>query len=324
MAARGGIVAILDSTSQIIGHRWLIPLIAVFLITHSPAVILAAPEPQQKETVHASKCMYYSDNESYENARQQALVKIAREAVQRHRIYVQSATRVKNLQLEEDIIATTSSAMLKEFTIEKEERKIQEICLTISAQLDLQTTEETIRQRLTAKEVAKEAQDAVTTQKQDFALTVWTNKPSNTFLEHDRLIIYVKSERDAYLRLDYFQADGTVLHLVPNVYRGQAKIEAGKTYAFGDANSPEEFIIQGPFGDEVINAMASLTPIVLSKEPTGPTSDSRTYIQSSLRGVKLQQKVTTAVSLPMKTESTDAQAFKGQSAKTGPMPPAKP
>lgn len=317
-------MSILDRTSQIIRHRVIPPLIGVLLSTHSPAVILAAPESQQKETVHASRCYRYGDQESYDGARKSAVTIALREAVQSHRIFVEAATKVKNFQLEDDIIATTSSAMLKELKVEKEERKEQEVCVTISARLDLRTTEETIRQRLAAKEVATEAQDAVATQKQDFALTVWTSKPSNNFLEHDRLIIYVKSERDAYLRLDYFQADGTVMHLVPNVYRGQAKIEAGKTYAFGDANSPEEFIIQGPFGDEVINAMASLTPIVLSNEPTGPTSDSRTYIRSSLRGVRLQQKVTTAASLSMKTESTDTQAFKGQSAKTGPMPPAKP
>jgi hypothetical protein len=45
------------------------------------------------------------------------------------------------------------------------------------------------------------------------------------------LVIYVQSDRDAYLKLDYFQADGTVVHLVPNVYRGQAFIKGGKKYA---------------------------------------------------------------------------------------------
>lgn len=317
-------MAILDKTSRIIKRRVITPLIGILLSVHSPAVVLAAPESQQKETVHATRCYRYGDQESYDGARKSAVAIALKEAVQSHRIFVEAATKVKNFQLEDDIIATTSSAMLKELKVEKEERKEQEVCVTISARLDLQTTEETIRQRLAAKEVAKEAREAVATQRQDFALTVWTNKPSNNFLEHDRLIIYVKSERDAYLRLDYFQADGTVMHLVPNVIRGQAKIEAGKTYAFGDANSPEDFIIQAPFGDEVINAMASQTPIVLSNEPTGPTSDSLTYIKSSLRGVRLQQKVATAVSLSMKTESAETRAFKAESGNTGTPTPAKP
>lgn len=317
-------MAIVDRALQIIQHRTITPLIGVLLSVLSPAVIFAAAEIQQKELVHASRCYRYGDQESYDAARKSAVAIALREAVQSHRIFVEAATKVKNFQLEDDIIATTSSAMLKELTVEKEERKQQEVCVTIRAQLDIQTTEETIRQRLAAKEVAQEAREAVETQRQDFALRVWTNKPSNNFLEHDRLIIYVKSERDAYLRLDYFQADGSVMHLVPNVMRGQAKIEAGKTYAFGDADSPEAFIIQAPFGDEVINAMASQTPIVLSSEPTGATSDSRTYIKSSLRGVRLQQKVATTVSLSMKTESAETRAFKAGSEHTSAPTQAKP
>ena len=268
--------------------------------------VAAAESPRQKESVRGTYCYHYGDDQSYKIARETAFNLALREAIRSHRVYIEAATRVKNFQLEDDIIASTSEALLKEAKAEKEERKPQEVCLTVSASLNPSTTEETIRQRLAAKEVAIEAKEAVASPTQEFGLKVWTNKPTNSFIEQDPLIIYVKSERDAYLKLDYFQADGTVVHLVPNVYRGQAKIEAGKTYTFGDDSSPEQFVIQAPYGDEVINAMASVLPFDLTNAPTSPTSNSRTYIQSTLRGVGLRP---TAASVSLKTESAAANKF---------------
>ena len=195
---------------------------------------------------------------------------------------------------------TKSPALLKEAIVEKEDRKPQEVCLTVSASLNPSTTEETIRQRLAAKEVAIEAQAAGVPSQQDFGLKVWTNKPTNSFVENERLIIFVKSERDVYLKLDYFQADGTVAHLVPNKYRGQGHITGGRTYAFGDDTSPEQFIVQAPYGDEVIKAIARLTPFDLSNEPTEVISDSRAYI-TNLRGIRL---IGAESSVSLKTEST--------------------
>lgn len=80
-----------------------------------------------------------------------------------------------------------------------------------------------------------------------FRLKVWTNKDSDTWREGERLVIYVWSERDAYLMLDYDQANGEVVHLVPNLFTQQAFIRAGQTYSFGGPNSPFDFVIRPPF-----------------------------------------------------------------------------
>ena len=275
-------------------------LIVTTVVLANISSMAATESPRQKESVRGTYCYHYGDDQSYKIARETAFNLALREAIRSHRVYIEAATRVKNFQLENDIIASTTAALLKEAIVEKEDRKPQEVCLTVSASLNPSTTEETIRQRLAAKEVAIEAKTAAIPAHQDFGLKVWTNKPTNSFVENERLIIYVKSERDVYLKLDYFQADGTVAHLVPNKYRGQGHITGGRTYAFGDDTSPEQFIVQAPYGDEVIKAIARLTPFDLSNEPTEVISDSRAYI-TNLRGIRL---IGAESSVSLKTEST--------------------
>ena len=276
-------------------------LILGTLTVAPPSSFSAADSPQAKETVRASYCYRYGDDEAFTKARETAINIALKQAIRSHRVFVESSTRVKNFQLDDDIIATTSVAMLKDTIVEKEERKPQEVCVTVAASLNPSSTEEMIRQRLAAKEVAIEAKAAVVPAQQGFGLKVWTNKPANSFVENERLIIYVKSDRDAYLKLDYFQANGTVAHLVPNVYRGQGHITGGTTYAFGDDTSPEQFIVQEPYGDEVIKAIASVTPFDLSNQSVEVIGDSRAYIRTNLRGIKL---VAAESSVSLKTEST--------------------
>lgn len=299
--------------------RGLIAILILGTLTVAlPPPISATDSSQEKETVHARHCYRYGDDETFNKARETAISIALKQAIRSHRVFIESSTRVKNFQLEDDIIATTSVAMLKNMTVEKEERKPQEVCVTVTASLNTNSAEELIRQRLAAKEVALEAKAAVVPAQQDFGLKVWTNKPTNSFVENERLIIYVKSDRDAYLKLDYFQANETVAHLVPNKYRGQGHITGGKTYTFGDDTSPEQLIIQEPYGDEVIKAIASVTPFDLSNEPVEGIGNSRDYITSKLRGIRL---VAAESSVSLKTESAavseQAQAAK-KSAPPGP------
>lgn len=302
-------------------HRQGLGLIAILILgtltVAPPPRVSATDSSQEKETVRASHCYRYGDDEAFTKARETAINIALKQAIRSHRVFIESSTRIKNFQLDDDIIATTSVAMLKGTTVEKEERKSQEVCVTVTASLNTNSAEELIRQRLAAKEVALEAKTAVVPAQQDFGLKVWTNKPTNSFVEHERLIIYVKSDRDTYLKLDYFQANGTVAHLVPNKYRGQGHITGGKTYAFGDETSPEHFIVQEPYGDEVVKAIVSVTPFDLSNEPVEIVSDSRAYIKTNLRGIKL---VAAESSVSLKTESAAVSEQK-QAATKKPLPP---
>lgn len=271
--------------------------------------------PAALETVRGSGCYKFGDEETPAKARRGAIAIAQEQAIRSHRVFVESSTRVKNFQLEEDLIQTASAAMLQNVKIENEERKAQEICVALTAQISPVSIDDMIRQRLGAKEIVQTAQSVLVPSQASFGLKVWTNKPEGRYLEGEKLVIYVQSDRDAYLKLDYFQADGTVVHLVPNVYRGQAFIKGGKKYAFGDDSSPEHFVINGPYGAEVIKAIAGVRPFETAHEPHEAVSDSHTYLnglQSGLRGIKV---VAAAASVELQTESQVVSDYKKTTAR---------
>ena len=278
-----------------------------------PAYSIAGQDAHKSlETVRGSGCYKFGDEETPAKARRAAIAIAQEEAVRRHHVFVESSQRVKNFQLEEDLIQTASAAMLQEIQIEKEERKAQEICITLTAKISPVSIEDMIRQRLNAKEIAQSAKTALLPAQPTFGLKVWTNKPEGRFLEDEKLIIYVQSDRDAYLKLDYFQADGTVVHLAPNVYRGQAFIKGGKKYAFGDETSPEHFIIGPPYGTEAVKAIVGVRPFDDGVVGESSISDSRAYLQSGLRGIKV---VAATSSVEISTESQTVADYKKDNAK---------
>jgi hypothetical protein len=300
---------------SLLRHSALILLIGTLtgssLLINQSIALAAGIDPKTLETVRGTGCYKFGDEETPAKARRAATAIAQEQAIRSHRVFVESSSRVKNFQLEEDVIQTASAAMLQDIKIENEERKSQEICITMSAKISPVSIEDMIRQRVNAKEIAQTAQAAFVPDQQSFGLKVWTNRPNGRLLEDEQLIIYVQSDRDAYLKLDYFQADGTVVHLVPNLYRGQAFIKGGKKYAFGDDSSPEHFVIKGPFGTETIKAMAGVRPFEID-EKNEAVGDSRTYLKSGLRGIKV---VAASSSVELNTESRVVTDYKKALAK---------
>ena len=280
------------------------------LVVLPPFSLTQADTGKNLETVRGSGCYKFGDEETPAKARRGATAIAQEQAIRSHRVFVESSTRVKNFQLEEDLIQTASAAMLENIQIEKEERKAQEICITLTAKISPVSVEDMIRQRVGAKEIAQTAQSTLVPKQQSFGLKVWTNKTTGQFSEGEKLVIYVQSDRDGYLKLDYFQADGTVAHLVPNVYRGQAFIKGGKKYAFGDETSPEQFVIGVPYGTEAVKAIVGVRPFEAELNSEEAVSDSRTYLnglQSGLRGINV---VAAAASVELTTESQVVSEYK--------------
>lgn len=250
------------------------------------------PAGKALETVTGEGCYAYGDNETPAQAKQAAQTIAQEKAVRSHRVFVRSASKVKNFQLEDNVIQTASAGMLEQIKVDKEEKKAgQEICVRISAKLSPLSIDEMIRQKINAADIADEAaKSKVLSPVSGFGVRVWTNKTDGRFIEGERLIVYVAPERDGYLKLDYFQADGTVVHLVPNLFSGQVMVKAGQTYVFGDDTSQQHFLIQSPYGNETVKAMLSAQPVEIAMPSDKSVEDSRDYLKklkSGTRGVGL-------------------------------------
>ena len=91
----------------------------------------------------------------------------------------------------------------------------------------------------------------------DFRLNVWTERGGSTvYSAGERLVVHVVAESTAYLQVDYYQADGQVVHLLPNPLDTNLVV-AGQTFSLGQPESSFQFNITPPFGAEMLMVIAS-------------------------------------------------------------------
>ncbi len=106
----------------------------------------------------------------------------------------------------------------------------------------------------------------------DFQVGVWPDKGLDAvYLEGDKLMVYILPEKDAYLHVDYYQIDGKVVHLLPNERKNNF-VKGGHAYIVGDpASSGYQFVVDAPFGEEVLVVVASQQPIgIMAQELIEP------------------------------------------------------
>ncbi|MDH5429202.1 MAG: DUF4384 domain-containing protein [Nitrospirota bacterium] len=260
-------------------------LIWVILVSLFP---VHAEESTTHEAVQGKACYSFGDEETPMMAKKKAEALARERAVSGYRVWVASSSKVKNFQLQEDLIQTISAGMLHKVVIDEEEWEGRQICIALSAEIDPQDIDMEVSRRQDQQEIQSEVTSESFTPDPAFGLRIWLNKADGRFVEGEYLVIKVQADRDAYLKLDYFQANGTVVHLVPNLFRGQAFIQKGETYVFGGEDSPERFIISEPFGDEVIKAVASAQPFIEALTPKENVSESHAYVKTLKKGLSVQ------------------------------------
>ena len=91
------------------------------------------------------------------------------------------------------------------------------------------------------------------------------------FSEGERLEFdLVGADYDAVLYIDYYDADGNVLHLQPNEYLPLERVEAQSELTIGadrQGRPSLEIIVAPPFGQEIMVAMATSQPLYEGLRP---------------------------------------------------------
>jgi hypothetical protein len=94
-----------------------------------------------------------------------------------------------------------------------------------------------------------------------FQLQVWTNKGADSvYTAGEKLRVHILADRSAYLQVDYYQADGQVVHLLPNALETN-EIKPGQLFTLGKAEKTFQFEIAPPFGVEMLTVLASQEPL---------------------------------------------------------------
>jgi general secretion pathway protein A len=102
-----------------------------------------------------------------------------------------------------------------------------------------------------------------------FGLKVWSDKaPGEAYVEGEHLVLYVIAEAPAFLWIDYYQADGKIVHLLPRPLVNN-HVQAGQRFALGGDDTVFQFQVAPPFGMEMLTVVASQQPIDAQMETAG-------------------------------------------------------
>jgi len=244
------------------------------------------------EAVEGLGCYAYGDDETPSDAKAKAMARAREQAVSGYKVWVESSSQVEDFQLKKDSIHSISAGMLEQVHIKDRTKTGQEICIRITGVLDPMSVTQELERRKKLKQRKDVLMSPSLNPGPSTALKIWLNNADGRYVDNEPLVVYVQSDRDGYLKLDYFQADGKVVHLVPNMFRKQARIQKGEIYEFGGENSAERFIIAQPFGDEVIKAFVSTRPFSQELVSEDVVSEGEAYVRAlerNLEGIRHQE-----------------------------------
>jgi hypothetical protein len=98
---------------------------------------------------------------------------------------------------------------------------------------------------------------------------VWTNKADGkSFGQGEAIIIYFRANRDCYVTIYDLDSRGDVNLLFPYEYDDPAYVEGGRVYTIPDYYDDYKLVVDGPPGDEYIQAVASLEPFEVPAWPS--------------------------------------------------------
>lgn len=94
------------------------------------------------------------------------------------------------------------------------------------------------------------------------------------FSQGERMVIDLEAaDYPAFIYVDYFDASGNVLHLIPNEVLPLRLFQAGEAFAIGAAGSGLDLIVEPPFGQDIAIALASDRPLYDGLRPISEPAD---------------------------------------------------
>ena len=104
---------------------------------------------------------------------------------------------------------------------------------------------------------------AAKSHKTSFTVEAWTDKKEYEI--NEKIVFYVKSEKNGYLTMLDVGPNGNITVIFPNKFHRDNFVRAGVTYQVPSPNYGFEFDVQGPAGLERIKAIVTLNKVSLLK-----------------------------------------------------------
>ncbi len=277
---------------------WILALLIISNLHASQSIVVE---------VDGFACMGY--DKSRKQTEEEALANAKKKAVEHTSTYVKSESRVKDFELERDLVEAYSNATVK--VIDELSRAWHRDvalgdCCQIRVKAEVVPDNEAM-ERISKGKVSSEDPTA------PLNVQLWTDR--GEYKETEKIKIYMRGNKPFYARILHRSVDGEVLQLLPNPYRPDHYFNGGAIYEVPSGPDRFEMEVTPPFGEENITVYASTAPlgeidlvpagavykVRTESENIGPRSKAvsldRVTIRS--RGVSLkeknpEQKITTA------------------------------
>ena len=214
-----------------------------------------------KVPVTALGCNVSEKNFSREEKLEMAIREAKTKAIIQNNSFGNAVSEMEKYRVKEYVLRTIGTAYLHNLKTLIHYEKGKETCALIKAELDTEEVNEVVKWVIYSTKQTEKVRASVLPHENDFEVKIWTHKgEGNYFRDGEKAIIKIRSEKDAFIKLDYYQVDGRVIHLVPGYSPESFQIKAKQTYTLGDQNSGFELKVSPPFGVEVVKVIASTVP----------------------------------------------------------------
>lgn len=206
-------------------------------ITEAEGYACAGDDKSRKQT----------EKDSYDDAK--------RNAVDNALSYIKTETKVKDFQVEKDIVQAYSNATVKVIEVKerrwyKDERSGD--CHKTILKAEIIPDEKAMKELATSK--VAEDDPAL-----PLSVKIWTDKKD--YKSKEKVKILLKGNKPFYARVLYINAHGETLQLLPNPYRIDNYFLGGVVYEIPSGKDRFELEVSPPFGEENIVVYASSTEL---------------------------------------------------------------
>ncbi len=232
-------------------------------------------------------CM--GEDKSRKQTEKMAMAEAKRNAVENAVTYVKSETKVKDLQVEEDMMKAYSNATVKVLEIKesrwyKDERAGD--CMKMKIKAEVIPDEKAIKEAVASRV-------SIDNPGLPLSVRLWTDKKE--FKKGDKIKIYLQGNKPFYARVHYRDVKGEIVQLLPNPYRMENYFNGGVVYEVPSGNDRFELEVSPPFGEESIVLYSSTSPLGdISLSKGGAVYQVMTKekdIGIKTRGIKLKEKI---------------------------------
>ena len=236
--------------------------------------------------VDGTACM--GDDKSRKQTENEALSNAKRTAVEYTSTYLKSETRVKDFQVEKDLVNAYANATIK--IIEEVEKAWYKDaasgdCFRLKVKAEVIPDEKAMTQIAKDKSMFDDPNAPLNVQ-------LWTDKKE--YRQSEKIKVYIKGNKPFYARVLHKDVKGTLLQILPNAYRTDNYFNGGVVYEIPSGNDRFELEVSPPFGEENIIVYSSLTPLGdIDLQETGGVYHVKTTANDvgvRTRGIKLKEK----------------------------------